>query len=62
MSYVLFYIVFGDVVALIKEVGTIADQAILFMMIAKYLERIADHAVNIGEWVEYACTGRHKTG
>ena len=58
----LFEIVKGDLVALIKKDGKNADQAILFMMIAKYLERIADHAVNIGEWVEYACTGRHKTG
>lgn len=28
------------------------------LMIAKYLERIADHATNIAEWVEYAITGR----
>jgi len=28
-------------------------------MITKYLERIGDHAVNVGEWVEYAITGRH---
>jgi len=27
------------------------------LMIAKYLERIGDHAVNIAEWVEYSITG-----
>lgn len=51
-----------DLVALIREDGDNADQAILFMMIAKYIERIADHAVNIGEWVEYAVIGSHKCG
>lgn len=30
------------------------------IMIAKYFERIADHAVNIAEWVEYSITGEHK--
>ena len=58
----LFTRVKGDLVELIKQDGKNADQAILFMMIAKYLERIADHAVNIGEWVEYAVTGFHKMG
>ncbi len=28
------------------------------LMIAKYLERIGDHAVNIAEWVEYSITGQ----
>ena len=30
------------------------------MMIAKYLERIADHATNIAEWVMFSITGRHE--
>lgn len=37
-----------------------SDEAIDVMMIAKYLERIADHAVNICEWVEFYETGAHK--
>lgn len=37
-----------------------ADQAITFMMIAKYLERIADHAVNICEWANYNISGKRK--
>ncbi len=58
----LFRTIKDELVALIQKDGKNADQAILFMMIAKYLERIADHAVNIGEWVEYAITGYHKVG
>lgn len=36
------------------------DQALDFLLIAKYLERIADHATNIAEWVIYEVTGVHK--
>ena len=32
----------------------------LITMIAKYFERIGDHAVNIAEWVEFSVTGVHK--
>ena len=53
----LFNTVMADLIALIKKNPDNAEQAILFMMITKYLERIGDHAVNIGEWVEYAITG-----
>ena len=33
------------------------DIVINFLMIAKYFERIGDHAVNICEWVEFNQTG-----
>ena len=55
----LFNVVMDDLTALIKKNPDNAEQAIMFMMITKYLERIGDHAVNIGEWVEYAITGSH---
>lgn len=35
------------------------EQALDFLMIAKYLERIGDHATNIAEWVEFSILGRH---
>lgn len=34
------------------------DQAIDLLMIAKYLERIGDHAVNIAKWVQFSITGQ----
>ncbi|MFR5861682.1 MAG: PhoU domain-containing protein [Flavonifractor plautii] len=34
-----------------------ADQAIDLIIIAKYLERIADHAVNIAQWAIFCVTG-----
>lgn len=34
--------------------------AIDLLMIAKYFERIGDHATNIAEWVEFSVTGVHK--
>mgnify|MGYP000980196341 FL=1 len=36
------------------------EQAIDLIMIAKYFERIGDHAVNIAEWVIFSITGVHK--
>ena len=47
----------------IQEIAQNPDEGELcvdMMMIAKYFERIADHVVNIAEWVEYSVTGEHK--
>ena len=42
--------------------GTEDGESVLdLVMIAKYYERIADHATNIAEWVEFSATGVHKT-
>lgn len=38
-----------------------AESLIDILMIAKYFERIGDHAENIAEWVIYSITGQHKT-
>lgn len=35
------------------------EYAIDLLMIAKYFERIGDHAVNIAEWVQFSVTGKH---
>ena len=36
------------------------EYALDLLMIAKYYERIGDHATNIAEWVIYSVTGTHK--
>lgn len=35
------------------------EEALDLLMIAKYLERIGDHATNIAEWVEFSILGHH---
>ncbi len=56
----LFYTVKNDLIDLIHEDVDQGKQAIEYLMIAKYFERIGDHAVNIAEWVIFSITGQHK--
>lgn len=43
-----------------QEKGEHGKYSIDLLMIAKYLERIGDHATNISEWVEFSITGVHR--
>ena len=56
----LFDVVKNELIGLIRKNADNGSQAIDLLMIAKYFERIGDHAQNIAEWVEYAITGKHK--
>lgn len=55
----LFNIIKNEVIELIREHIDNGEQAVDFLMIAKYFERIGDHAQNIAEWVYYSITGEH---
>lgn len=53
----LFYKMRDSMAELIKSEAENADQAIYLMMIAKYFEKMGDHAENIAKWVYYYTTG-----
>jgi len=55
----LFNVVKTELIELIAKDKANAEQAIDLMMIAKYFERIGDHATNIAEWVVFSITGKH---
>ncbi len=56
----LFSQVKNELIFRIENKSINGEYAVDLLMIAKYFERIGDHATNIGEWVEYSLTGRHK--
>ena len=49
-----------DIISLVAESPEKGEFALDILMIAKYLERIGDHATNIAEWVIYCITGMHE--
>ena len=49
-----------ELISLIKNESERGEMEIDMLMIAKYLERIADHATNIAEWVLYSLDNRIK--
>ena len=56
----LFQTVRQYIVEKVEQSPKMADEAVDYLMVAKYLERIGDHAVNIAEWVIFFITGEHK--
>jgi phosphate transport system protein len=58
----LFNDVKDELIRLIGEDASSGEYAIDLLMIAKYFERIGDHATNIAEWVWFSITGSHIGG
>ncbi|MDR2655601.1 MAG: phosphate signaling complex protein PhoU [Oscillospiraceae bacterium] len=56
----LFFNAKKDLIALVHDDAENGEQAFDLLQIAKYYERIGDHAVNIAEWVIFSITGLHK--
>ena len=54
---VLFSEVKAEIVEILKEGKENIDDCLNYLIIAKYLERIGDHATNIYEWLEFLMTG-----
>lgn len=50
----------AQLIELLSKDATKGEYIMDSLMIAKYLERIADHATNIAEWVVYSITGKHE--
>ena len=55
----LFMKVKQDLIQMINKSAENGEQAADILMVAKYFERIGDHATNIAEWVIYSITGSH---
>ena len=51
-----------SIITLLTKNSAEGEFALELLMIAKYFERIGDHATNIAEWVIYSVTGMHKEG
>lgn len=58
----LFSLIKQDITNRIKVGKDNTEAMVDVLMIAKYLERIADHATNIAEWVVFSITGSHVVG
>ncbi|MEG0864253.1 MAG: phosphate signaling complex protein PhoU [Clostridia bacterium] len=56
----LFMRIKAELIQVLAQDATQGQQALDLLMIAKYFERIGDHAVNISEWVEFSVTGYYK--
>ena len=50
-----------ELIQLIGEHRESGEFCIDLLMVAKYFERIGDHAVNVAEWVQYSLTGKKES-
>lgn len=52
--------VINDIIKMTENVICTPSFAVYTTLVVKYIERVADHAVNIAEWVIYIISGIHK--
>ena len=56
----LFVTIKNDLISAVKDGTGDAEALIDLLMIAKYFERIGDHAVNLADWVIFSIVGHHE--
>lgn len=56
----LYAAIFHDLITLMRDNPAAVDQGTHLLFVANYIERVADHATNIGEWVIFMVTGERK--
>ena len=56
----MYHKIYNELVDMMKANPAVVEQAVALISIAKYFERIADHATNVAEWVVFNVTGDHK--
>ena len=56
----LFVEVKRELIGEVSDNPTEGEYILDLLMIAKYFERIGDHAVNIAQWVVFSVTGEHE--
>ena len=59
---ILYMKILMELISIMKRDSQTIDQAMNLIFIAKYLEKMGDHATNIAEWVIYNVTGVHNSG
>ncbi|MCL6451895.1 MAG: phosphate signaling complex protein PhoU [Acetobacteraceae bacterium] len=56
----LYHSLYDELVGFMEKDPGLVRQAVHLLMISHYLERIADHITNIGEWTIYMVTGERR--
>lgn len=56
----LFIKIKADIINIVLEDKRQIESAMYLLMVAKYFEKIADHATNIASWVEFSIIGKHE--
>jgi phosphate transport system protein len=56
----LYAVIFRDLIEIMRKQPDTVGQGTHLLFVANYIERVADHATNIGEWVIFMVTGERQ--